>query len=126
MLRLEEHRQQAINLQQPLTRQFHAFGGAYQIAVALQLLEPLAERLQNVGAEFALEIVGLEPSCLQLQDHLADETMARSHRQGPAQRQLATPKHLDVLFPGIDILQMNTVDMAERSYPRAEHISAMP
>src|SRR5947209_2698775 len=73
-----------------------------EVASLGELAEWFREVFENVGAELALEVAGLQAAGFQLQHHLAEQALMRRHRQGPAKRQLVPPEHLDVLFPAID------------------------
>ena len=61
MLRLEEQRQIAVDLQQAIDVERHAVGLARQETHLFQLREGVGELGQDVDAELGLEISGIQP-----------------------------------------------------------------
>ena len=98
-----------------------------QPAVRLRVSRrPSANSSQDVRAELLAEVAGVQPAGLQLQDHLADQPLARRRREGPAERQLAAVERLDVVLPGVDVLHVDAADVAERRHAGAEHVGPVP
>src|SRR5437016_13882230 len=114
MFGLEECRQQPIHLQEAAAGQLDAAVVNCQVASLGEFAEWAREVFENVGAELALEVAGLQAAGFQLQHHLAEQALMRRHRQGPAEWQLAPAKHIDILFPAIDVLHVDTGNIAKR------------
>src|SRR5437773_4861081 len=83
VLRLEERRQQTVHVQHTGARYTHATILQGRVAVLGQPRETVGKLLQDVDAEFALEVAGVEPPGFQLEDHLANQELPRRYRQGP-------------------------------------------
>src|SRR5262245_3094710 len=124
--RFKERRQESVHLQVAGPRQLHAIAAERQEPLLRQPLEALAEGLQNINTELALEVSAFQAARFQLQDHLADEAFTRRHRQRPPQWQLALIEHADVRLPGIDVLNVDAIRVAERGDASAEHVGAVP
>src|SRR5207249_102293 len=118
--------QQAVHLQIALPRQFHRIVLDRQEPAPGELPKASAEYVEDVLAELLLEVTYVEMPGLQLQNHLTDEQLVRPNRQRPAQRQLVTVEQAHVIFPGIDVLHVETIDVAKRRDAGAEHICPVP
>src|SRR5262249_10072889 len=114
MLRLEERRQQAIDLKITLPRQLHPLLLDREGSILRELLKARPEHVEDVLAELLLEVRYVEMPGLQLQDHFADQQSVRPHWQRSPQRQLVTVQQAHIVLPGIDVLHVDTIDMAER------------
>jgi hypothetical protein len=84
------------------------------------------EFLANIRAEFVHEIGRRDVAGLELEDHLADELLVLGDGQGAVEGQFAAVDLLDVLFPGIDVLVMDALEVAERCDSGADQVSAAP
>src|SRR4051812_2344817 len=82
--------------------------------------------LEDIHAEFVLEIGGLDPACLELQDQLSHEKLMRRWPHATMQRQLASLESLHVGRPLGLILIMDSRYVAETGYSSSEQIGAVP
>src|SRR5436190_15893285 len=100
VLRVEERRQVAVDLDEPVAGAVDALARHRQPAVPLELVERRAELLADVHPVLAAEVVHVEVAGLQQQHDLADQPVAPGRRERPAQRQLVAVELLDVRLPG--------------------------
>src|SRR5207245_1656010 len=89
VFRLEEDRQQAVDLEQAVAREDHAAVLDLQVAFLPQLGEWLRKLFQDVDSELLVEVTRFEPSCLELEDYLTNQELARLDGQGAVERQLS-------------------------------------
>src|SRR5262249_51692384 len=111
---------------EPLAAQLDGVVSLAQKLHGGELGEPFGEFRSDVDAELAAEVADVEASGFELQDHLSDKPLLWRRRQSAVQRQLPAVEHGDVVFPAIDILQVDPVEVAEGGDAGAEHISSMP
>src|SRR5262245_46281595 len=73
VLRVEEQRQVAVDLQKTGAAELHGLVGVSQKVHVAQLVEAASKLFDDVDAELSAEILLVQRASLQLQDHLADQ-----------------------------------------------------
>src|SRR5688572_23524922 len=127
MLRLEEPREQRVDLEQPGARQSNRVTvNRLDEAVDDERVERLAERLADIDAKLSAEVPGVELSGLHQEDHLTDEPLVVGDGQRPVQRKLARIQLGEVLLPRVDVLVMHALEVPERRDARADEVGPAP
>src|SRR5437016_6304007 len=86
VLRVEEQRQMAIDLQQAGAGQLDAIVCVVEELRLAELIKRGSEVVQNVGVELSAEVIGIKSAGLELQDQFADKPVAGRGRQGAVER----------------------------------------
>ena len=86
MLGKEKSRQVAIDLEKAGTGHADLASIDAQESLGFQVFKRICEFMQNIDAEFPAEIVRVEASGLELEDHLANEKLSRLHGERPPER----------------------------------------
>src|SRR6266540_1835608 len=127
VLRQEEPREQGVYPQQPFSRQGdYLCRSRRQIARRVQRVELIAEPVQNVDAVFVPEVWDADGAKLKLQHELADHAFFAAGPVRTAQGDIAVTDGRAVIFPRIEVLDVDTVDMAKRRHSQACHVGAAP
>src|SRR5262249_3370248 len=113
-----------VNLQQPAPSEFDRSVIAPEEFLAAQALVSRLKLLPDVNVEFAAEIRGVERARLELQNHLADQSLFGRQRQRAPERRLAALQRLNILLEFAQVLEMDAVEMRERRDAESDHIAA--
>src|SRR5437016_267470 len=124
--RFEETMEQRIDAEETLAVEGNFVTGDFGEILGDERGELGGEFLADVFAEFLAEIGGVDLTGFELEDHFADQLLVIGDGQGAVEGELAAFDFFDVLFPGIDVLVMNALEVPERGDAGADQVGAVP
>src|SRR5262245_6084990 len=107
----EELREEMIDLQPALAGQRDRLRLTIEHSVLLQSFIGWLKFVPDLDAELAAKIGQLERPGLELQNHLADQSLFRRQPQRTPERQLAVLQQPQVLFEIVGVLEMDAVEV---------------
>src|ERR1043166_292837 len=84
------------------------------------------EFVPNIDTKLLLKISSVERSGLELQDHLANQSLLWCQGNGPQKRQAIFVKDAHILFEVVRVLEIHAAEMRKRGNSDPDHVAAMP
>src|ERR1700733_15089403 len=122
VLRLEESRQQAVNPEQPVSRQRDQIAARRQQSLGGERPERRLEAIEHGHAVLALEVRWPDRAELQLQDELPDQLLLLGGTKGARERQDAGLHAVAVRLVRVEVLHVDAVHVAKRRDAQSPHV----
>src|ERR1041384_8572828 len=84
------------------------------------------ELVPNINTKLSLKVSSVERTSLELQNHLANESLLWCQGNGPQKRQAIFVKDAPILFEVVRVLKIDAAEMRKRRDTDADHVAATP
>src|ERR1044072_6523272 len=100
-----------IHLQKTVTSQGNCPVVTFEHALFFQLFINRTELVPNIDAKLLLKVIGVNRSGLELQNHLANESLFWCQWNGPQRRHAVIVKDAHILFKVVRVLEIDAAEM---------------